>query len=201
MSKKKLKVAYNSPVVLTFTILSLVALLLGYATDGASTKLLFMTYRSSLLNPLTYVRLFTHALGHADLSHYCGNFMYILLVGPMLEEKYGSVRMLLMMLFTAGITGVIVAIAFPKIALCGASGIVFMMVLLSSFANSKEDGGIPLTTILIAVIFLGTQVVQGLFVDDNVSQFGHLVGGACGGVFGYALRPKSLRNGTSHYGY
>ncbi len=193
-SKKKFKISYNSPVVLTFALISLIALIIGYLTGGASTKLLFMTYRSSLLNPLTYVRLFTHAIGHADISHYVGNFMYILLVGPMLEEKYGSSRMLIMMLFTAGITGIINSIFFPTVALCGASGIVFMMILLSSFANSKENDGIPLTMILIAIIYLGNQIIQGIFIDDNVSQFGHLIGGVCGAIFGYALRPKSLKS-------
>ncbi|MCC8069976.1 MAG: rhomboid family intramembrane serine protease [Ruminococcus sp.] len=193
-SKKKFKISYNSPVVLTFALISLIALIIGYLTGGASTKLLFMTYRSSLLNPLTYVRLFTHAIGHANISHYVGNFMYILLVGPMLEEKYGSSRMLIMMLFTAGITGIINSIFFPTVALCGASGIVFMMILLSSFANSKENDGIPLTMILIAIIYLGNQIIQGIFIDDNVSQFGHLIGGVCGAIFGYALRPKSLKS-------
>jgi GlpG protein len=189
-NRKKFKICYNSPVVLTFTLLSLVALILGYITDGYSTKLLFMTYRSSLLDPLFYLRLFTSALGHSGTTHFAGNFMYILLVGPMLEEKYGSGRLLFMMLFTAGITGIFNAILFPTTALYGASGIVFMMVLLSSFTNSKEHDGIPLTMILIAIIYLGNQVVQGILVNDNISQFGHLVGGACGAIFGYAFRPQ-----------
>lgn len=195
-NKKKLRLSYNAPVILTFTLISLISLILGYVTLGQSTKLLFMTYRTSLLDPLFYVRLFTHAMGHADISHFAGNFMYILLIGPMLEEKYGSSRLLIMMLFTAGITGIFNAILFPQVALCGASGIVFMMILLSSFANSKESDGIPLTMILIAIIYLGNQVVEGIFVNDNISQFGHLVGGGCGALFGYAFRPKTLK---SHY--
>lgn len=56
--KKKFKISYNSPVVLTFALISLIALLVGYLTGGTSTKLLFMTYRSSLLNPLTYIRFY-----------------------------------------------------------------------------------------------------------------------------------------------
>lgn len=197
-NNKRFKISYNAPVILTFALVSLASLIAGYLTMGVSTKLLFMTYRTSLLDPLFYIRLFTHAIGHADISHFAGNFMYILLIGPMLEEKYGSSRILIMMLFTAGITGIFNAILFPSVALCGASGIVFMMILLSSFANSKENDGLPLTMILIAVIYLGNQVVQGIFVSDNISQFGHLVGGACGALFGYALRPKKLK---SHYDY
>ena len=59
-------------------------------TGGASNRALFITYHSSLKAPMTYVRLFTHVLGHVDWEHFIGNMMYILLLGPMLEEKYGS---------------------------------------------------------------------------------------------------------------
>lgn len=84
------KVQYNSPVVLTFTFIALIAMILGMITGKNSTALLFSVYRDSLLNPLFYLRLFTHVLGHADWGHYTSNFMIILLIGPILEEKYGS---------------------------------------------------------------------------------------------------------------
>lgn len=197
-NKKKFRVSYNSPVILTFTLMSILVLIANYITLGASNELFFMTYRTSLLDPLFYLRLFTHVLGHADISHFAGNFMYILLIGPMLEEKYGSSRLMIMMLFTAGITGIFNCLIFPQVALCGASGIVFMMILLSSFANSKENDGLPLTMVLIAIIYLGNQVIQGIFVEDNVSQFGHIVGGACGALFGYAFRPKKLKSNYSY---
>ena len=45
-------IQYNSPVVLTFSLLSLGALLLGELTGGASTGLLFCVYRSPLTDPL-----------------------------------------------------------------------------------------------------------------------------------------------------
>ena len=78
---KKLKlIDYNSPVILTFAGISLIALILSYLTLGYSNKLLFSVYRSSLANPLTYLRLFTHVLGHADFSHYISNMMFFLIV-------------------------------------------------------------------------------------------------------------------------
>ncbi len=82
---KKLKITFNSPVVLGFIFISLAVLVLGYVTFGKSNELLFMTYHSSLTNPLTYVRLFTHVIGHSGWEHYIGNASYILLLGPMLE--------------------------------------------------------------------------------------------------------------------
>ena len=87
---KKIVIRFNAPVILTFALLSLLALLLGNWTDGAATYQYFSVYRSSLSDPLTYVRFFGHVLGHADYEHYMGNMLLMLLVGPGLEEKYGS---------------------------------------------------------------------------------------------------------------
>ena len=50
-------------------------------------------------------------------------FLYILLIGPMIEEKYGTFNLLIMMLITAGITGIINYIRGRK-RILGASGIV-----------------------------------------------------------------------------
>lgn len=189
MKIKLPKITYNSPVIITFALISLVSLILGIITSGGSTALLFSVYRGSLADPLFYIRLFTHVLGHADVSHYMGNFMIILLVGPILEEKYGGKALLIMMAVTALITGLVNVIFFPGVALLGASGVAFMMILLSSYANCRE-GEIPLTLILAAVLYLGTEIVDGLFANDNISQTAHIIGGICGGVFGGALAGK-----------
>ncbi len=74
-------------------------------TGGRSGMLLFMTYHSSLLLPMTWIRMFTHIFGHADWSHLIGNMSYLLLLGPMLEEKYSSrVLFLEVVLVTAFVT-------------------------------------------------------------------------------------------------
>lgn len=183
------KIKYNSPVILTFTLLSLAAVIVGFFTGGASTSLLFSVYRAPLTNPLFYLRLFTHVLGHAGLEHFMSNFTVILLVGPMLEEKYGGKRLLVMIAFTALVTGLINVIFFPGVALLGASGVAFMMILLSSFANSGS-GEIPLTLIFVAVLYLGTEIINGLFAQDNISQMAHIIGGLCGCVFGWFISGK-----------
>lgn len=180
------KIDYNSPVVLSFVFLSLISLLIGYATNKLSTVLLFCVYRSSLTDPLTYVRMFTHVLGHADFNHYIGNMTLFLVIGPMLEEKYGSKTLLKMMGITAFLTGLVFMIFFPDTSLCGASGIVFMMIILASVTGVK-DGTVPLTLILVAVFYLGQQVLDGLLTPDNVSQLAHILGGVLGGVFGMVI--------------
>lgn len=161
----------------------------NYVTFGASNQLLFMTYHSSLLSPLTYVRFFTHVLGHLNWQHYIGNMMYILLLGPMLEEKHGSRSIIEVILITALITALINYFLFPGVALCGASGVVFAFIMLTSFTNFKE-GEIPLTVILVAIIFIGQQVYEGLFLQDNISNLSHIAGGVVGAYVGYILNKK-----------
>ena len=187
--KKGRSITYNSPVVLTFVILSFAVMVANYMTAGLSNKLLFMTYHSSLVSPLTYVRMFTHVLGHAGWSHYIGNMMYLLLLGPMLEEKYGSRAIVEVILVTGLVTGLVIWFLFPNIALCGASGVVFAFIMMTSFTSFKE-GEIPLTVILVAIIFIGQQIYEGIFVQDDISNMAHILGGIVGAIAGYVLNKK-----------
>lgn len=180
------KLQYNSPVILTFFILSLAVLGLGYLTAGQSTYYLFSTYRSSLLNPLFYIRLFGHVLGHANFTHFINNMLLLLVVGPPMEEKYGSRTMLAAIMLTALLSGILQCIFFPTTALLGASGIVFMLIMLSSLSGIKA-GRIPITLILVAVLYIGREVASIVLVKDNVANFMHIVGGACGTGFGFLL--------------
>jgi membrane associated rhomboid family serine protease len=184
-------------VVLTFALLSLAALVLAMATGGASTRLLFCVYRAPLSDPLTYVRMVGHVLGHSGYAHYIGNMMLLLVVGPPLEEKYGSAKLLICILITALVSGLVQFVLFPHTALLGASGIVFMMIVLSSLAGMRE-GAIPLTLILVMILYLGGEIVSAVAVQDNVSQLTHVVGGLCGGALGFALRQASYTDHQSH---
>ncbi len=177
---------YNAPITLTFVLISFVVVLLGYLSKGETTRLLFCTYRSSLSNPLTYIRLFTHVLGHADWSHYTGNMVLFLVLGPLLEEKYGSVPLLKMFAITAVISGIVYMIFFPNSALLGASGIVFMMIVLSSVAGMQK-GKLPLTLILVVVIYLGKEITDSLLVSDGIAHLAHIAGGFCGAAFGFFM--------------
>ena len=189
-TKKKLKITFNAPVVLSLAAISFGATLLNYVTGGASGRVLFMTYHSPLSSPMTWIRAFTHIFGHADWTHLIGNMSYLLLLGPMLEEKYSSQTLAEVIAVTAVVTSVVNYIFFPGIALCGASGVVFAFILLSSFTEFRE-GEIPVTFILVAVFFLGQQIYDGITVQDNISNMAHIVGGIIGGLLGYVLNKKS----------
>ncbi len=169
--------------ILTFFLLSLLVLLLDDWTDGWTTLHLFCVYRSSMKDPLFYIRLFGHVLGHAGWDHFLNNMLLLLVIGPPMEEKYGSKPLLCGMLFTAFVTGVLQCVLFPRSGLLGASGIVFMLIMLSSLAGFS--GGIPVTMLLVAALYFGQQVYDILFVHDNVANFMHIVGGVCGTAFGY----------------
>ena len=119
--------------------------------------------------------------------------MLILVVGPLLEEKYGSANLLFVILATALVTGIVNFALFPRVQLLGASGVVFALILLSSFTSLKE-GGIPLTFILVAALYIGQQVYQGIFIKDNVSNLTHILGGLVGAGLGYVLNKNRTAN-------
>lgn len=189
MKNRRIIIRFNAPVILSFAALALLALLLGNRTGGMTTTRFFSVYRSSLSDPLTYVRFFGHVLGHSGWSHYMGNMLLLLLVGPGVEERYGHKTTFWCMVITALVTGLVQFIFFPQSALLGASGVVFMMIVLNSFTEMKREG-IPITLIFVVIFYLGGEIVDGLFHTDNVSQMTHIIGGICGLVFGFTIKRR-----------
>lgn len=191
-NKRRLKVSFNAPVVLGFTMICFFVLILDRVTNGYSTKEFFSVYRSSLTNLTTYVRFFGHVVGHVDWEHFMGNIMMLLVVGPLLEEKYGSYNILFVILSTALVTGIVNFIFYPNVQLLGASGVVFAFILLSSI-TSINDGKMPITFILVAIIYIGEQVYNGLFVKDNVANLTHIIGGFVGTCLGYIMNKYKMK--------
>ncbi|AZQ62727.1 rhomboid family intramembrane serine protease [Flammeovirga pectinis] len=181
-----MRIQYNAPVTLTYTFISAAFIILKEFLFIDLTSIFSVGGYGSMAitNPITYIRLFTHVIGHGSWEHFMGNFTYILLLGPILEEKYGSKQLLNMILVTAFITGIINAI-FLSSGLLGASGVVFMFILLSSIVNVQK-GGIPLTFVLIVILFLGQELLSA-FDQDNISQLAHVIGGICGAIFGFSI--------------
>lgn len=205
--KKKFRVTFNAPVTLTFAILSVFIFLLdkylldrnlisaiftapariGKHISGPSGDILIGFNYKRILD---YFRLFSHVLGHTDWNHLIGNFSFILLLGPLLEERYGSKMLLLMIVVTSFVTGVINACLIPR-TLTGASGIVFMMIVLASI-TTIEKNVIPLSCIFVVAIFLGRELINAP-KTENVSTVAHIAGGLCGSMFGFLVAPKSKR--------
>ena len=184
MKKRSITILYNSPVILTFALLSLLALALGKLTGGWTTQNLFCVYRSPLTDLLTYPRFFLHVLGNPVFAACCTNIVIMLAVGPMAEERFGSKRLLFAIAVTALVTGLVLWFFFPNAALMGASGVVFMLIVLASFAGVR-GGTIPLTLILVLALYLGGEIVQAVTGEAGLQQLTHIAGGVVGVIFGF----------------
>jgi len=183
MRKSKIIFTFNAPWILCFAILSLGALGLGFLTGGQSNRLVFSVYRSSFLNPMAYVRLFCHVMGHTTFSHYVSNMALILALGPIVEERHGSWKLMFMFAITAVVSGLFHIFFDGNSMLMGASGIVYMLIFLASTAGARS-GEIPLTLVVVAALYLTQEILGGLFSAGDVSHLSHIVGGICGAAMG-----------------
>ena len=113
--------------------------------------------------------------------------MFILVLGPTLEERYGSRRLFWAIALTAMVSGMIHWLFFPGTLLMGASGIVFMMIAMASLSGMK-NGYIPITLVLVLLLYLGGELIDGITVRDNISQLSQIVGGICGALLGISMR-------------
>lgn len=175
-----MKISFNSPIVLSFTALCVLFYVLN--------EFLFQNFNQHVaLSPFFDLKVYTyvtHIFAHADATHLMGNLTFILLFGPMLEWKYGDKKLLILILVTAVVTGLLNKLFFNT-GLIGASGIVFLFIILSSFAN-QQKGTIPVTFILVFLLFVGKEVIS-IYKEDNISQFAHIMGGIVGGIAGFVI--------------
>ena len=190
-SKKKehFGVVYNAPITLTFSLLCIAVILLKqklqslpviFTAPGCQTSAVAFNWK----DPIHYARLFLHVFGHTDWNQLTGNLAFILLLGPALEDKFGSGLLALMMTITAFVTGTINACFIPSVIM-GASGIVFMMILLSSVTAASKTK-IPLTFILVCLIYVGKEfLIHEEAGTAAVITVAHVAGGICGSILGF----------------
>lgn len=191
---RRIIIRFNAPVILSFALLSLLVLILDTWLGGIVISKCFSVYRAPMSDPLTYLRFFSHVLGHDTYEHYTSNMLLMLLVGPSVEERFGSSRTLVFIGMTAFVTGLIPFLFSPGTVLLGSSGVLFMLIVLSSFTELKREG-IPMTLILVVIFYLGREFFDWLFIRDNISQLTHIVGGVCGIFFGFSSRTRAVAAG------
>jgi membrane associated rhomboid family serine protease len=191
-----MRLKYNAPATLTFSISATLILLANQYIMPGIIEALFTAEGSQTFrydDIPAYIRMFTHVLGHANWDHLLSNLTLILLLGPVLEEKYGTRSVAMMMIATAFINGLVNALFF-KTELLGSSGIAFMMILLVSFANIKA-GEFPLTALLVVGLYLVKEILA-IFRYDDISQVSHLIGAACGAFFGF-IKTVSIKKASA----
>lgn len=181
-----MKLTFNSPFSLIYTLLSVVIFFVFMAT-GWHTEYFTLNGTVQSQNIEWYVGIMGYAFGHANFPHLLGNFTTLLLIGPLVEHHYGTKKLILISFITIIVTAIIHILFFDH-RLLGASGVVFMLIILSSLIPSKGKE-IPLTFILIVLLFLGEEIYEA-FRPSNVSRFAHITGGILGAVFGFYLNAK-----------
>ena len=187
----KVRITYNAPVTLTFALISALILLIDNLCLNNNLIPAIFTVPGNpnfhFNQPLDYLRLILHVFGHSDWNHLISNMSFILLLGPMLEERYGSGILCLMMFTTSLVTGVLNA-CFSSLPMVGSSDIAFMMILLASFTSLSKNE-IPLSFILILVLYIGREIVTHQ-QKDNIAIIAHIAGGLCGSLFAFLATPR-----------
>lgn len=181
-----MKISFDSPVILVFSFVCAGVYLLTLTSDVFKDLFILMP-EWNFSSPGWYFRLVSHTMGHASVDHLIGNMAFILLLGPLVETKYGGKTLVFMIVVTAIVTSLL-HILFFNHGLWGASGIVFMLIILVSLSNFNNKT-IPLTFILIVIIYIGREVLS-FFDNDNISHFAHIIGGVAGAFFGFMLSKK-----------
>lgn len=181
-----MQLRYNAPVTFSFALICILVMLLDqYVFPGFVGA--YLSAPGADFNPSQashYFAVVLYVFGHESWTHLWNNFLFLLLLGPILEEKY-TPKPLLMMLFTTTLVTGIFNILMKQPPLVGASSLVFMMIMLVSFARTKA-GDIPVSFLLIFVLFLLAELTRGAQnTNPAVSNLAHILGGVCGTIFGF----------------
>ena len=200
MAKKKLKFkfVYDAPVTLSFALAVLAIFLLDtFAFKGKLTSqwLLSPTSAEGIL-PFAFsdfhsiIRLFFHVFGCGDSPFLLCNMIFVLLLGPAMEERYGSVIIGIMIFVAALFSGVLYA-CFCKLPACGAEPVVFMLILLSTMMHLSRSK-ISASSIAVIILFV---CMQALRKNPN-GAIGVIIiaaGGLCGSLFAFLTSPKARK--------
>ncbi|UKI55423.1 MAG: hypothetical protein L6V90_12630 [Treponema succinifaciens] len=144
---------------------------------------------------LSYVKLVIYPFGGENSTSFFLNIGFILLLGPVLEERYGSIMLALMIFITSLVGGVLTA-CVSTFGIYGCGGIVFMMIILSVLSVFIKKQ-LPVSWIFIFALYLAFSLFSGKkisgfmpFMQNNVPVFIQLASGICGSLFGFFVCPK-----------
>lgn len=166
----------DHPVTYSIVVICVGLYLLSFVFDQINLQLMYVT---TLPWSESY-RLLTTAFLHSGLFHLAFNMMALIMLGEVLESLLGSVRFLLLYLFSAVcgnlLVGLLAGITTPTItAVVGASGAVFgvfgaLLVISRKLGNNAQA----------LLVVLGINFAFG-FIVPNISWEAHL-GGFLGGL-------------------
>ncbi|MCR5764442.1 MAG: hypothetical protein K6G09_00540 [Treponema sp.] len=198
--KLKIKFNYDAPVTLTFTLLSVLLFVIDFIfLKERLNSSIFITptvsgdFQFSFSSLNSYLRLFLYIFGRESTLLFFSRLVIITLLGPRMEERYGSAVIGIMILVSTFFTGVLFA-SCCKVSFNGSTPIVFMLILLDMlFHISKKT--VSLSSALATALFIAC-----LFINPNenglVGILIVLAGGLCGSLFAFMASPKTRARKT-----
>ena len=198
MAKKKfnfnLKVSYDAPVTLTFVIICAILFLLSTFAikNGALNKILSSPTSTAgalpfiVSQPISYLRLLLYIFGAGEGAVLITNLILIMLLGPAMEERYGSVIIGIMIFVSALFSGVLNA-CFCSESLVGAVPVVSMMIFLNAFMSFSKKK-FPLSFAAVMILFVMLEVFSGAGAIRIIIC---IAGGLCGSLFAFLTSPKT----------
>lgn len=192
-------ITVEAPVVVGYCLICVVIHVLNSTILPGLSLFLGVDSHFSIRNPIHYARLFSHVFAHSSLSHLKGNMTYLLLVGPSAEAYFGSkaiFKVIQYVTLSSALSHLVLGKANSR--QLGASGVVFAVIMLNSLVSAKT-GRIPVSFVLIVILYLGEELLKLFFGIDGVSHHAHLVGGVVGTAVGFRQQ-QGTQGGTNQDG-
>lgn len=189
MDTQPRRFTFNAPVIIICAFLSGMVLLLDTVSGGTLGEFMFMTYRSSWTDPMTYFRLVFSFLGHSSMTHYLNNMTLFLLLGPVLEKKYGE-RLIVIVILTASVFSGLVNALFFESAIRGTGAVDFAFVILLAMTLCKKRE-IPVSLILVICVYAASEAYSIAALGEAGSALSHISGGICGFLFGLLMMDRN----------
>lgn len=195
-SKAKYKFSYDAPVSLTFVLVAVVLFLLDLLLVKGKLNAEYLLSPTAgggnlpfdFKNILSYLRLLLYVFGGTEPFVLLSNLIFIVLLGPEMEGRYGSLVIGIMIFVSTIVSGVLSA-CFCNFPAFGASPLVFMLIILDILMHLTKKT-ISASAVFVICLFTASQFFTGS-KNGIVGVLITLAGGLCGSLFAFMASPKT----------
>ncbi len=188
MAQKKIHISFDSPITLLLTLFCIIVFILDnisfhgiidsfFAVGGNASS----TYPFNRFSFADYITIFIHVFAHKEAHVLILNTACILLLGPQIEQAYGKILYILMIIITAFITGVLSTL-LSQSHIYGAQGVVTLLFIISVLAQAKTKI-VPSTIIVATISYIAYTLIEG--TQTTTEKIVPMIGALCASVFGF----------------
>lgn len=116
---------------------------------------------------------FTACFLHGNIGHLAGNLLFLSLIFPPIEKKYGSLFIFLAYLFTGMVGNLLFALFLPEARALGASGSICGIMVVWTFHNILEGRPFLVLPALFYFMMQGINSGIGLIFPNGVGYLAH----------------------------